>query len=57
VRSAGHVLMKGGGTNVINGNGGTVINVRKGGRTARMRQWWGNMGGRLVLSVHTGKKI
>jgi len=57
VRLAGCILMKGGGTNVINGNGGTVFIVRKGGRMTRMWQWWGNMGGRLVLSVHTGKKI
>jgi len=49
--------MEGGSTNVLDGNGDTVFVVRKGGRTARMQQWWGNMEDRLVLRVHMGKKI
>jgi len=57
VGSARCLLMEGGSTIVLNGNGDTVFVVRKGGRTARMQQWWGNTDDRLVLRVHTGKKI
>jgi len=31
--------------------------VRKGGRVARMQQWWGNRDDGLVLKVHMGEKI
>jgi len=50
------ILMRGGSTNGIDSNGDTVFIDRKGGRMARMWQWWGNTEGRLVLSVHMGKK-